>query len=114
MDSCQTTCREQCSTIGFGTGETQQQMIEALRAAISELPAPLPRLAQGVAYPAAVVAAVEAGVDLFDASFASVATSSGLALAFQFQPPAATSSRGNITDGDHSHPPSVVDMKDKR
>jgi tRNA-guanine family transglycosylase len=95
---------------GFGTGETPDQMIESLQMAIGELPPPLLRLAQGISYPSAVVAAVGAGIDLFDAGLASSASSAALALAFDIRLP-ATMPEG-IPNVARSSP--VVDLKDTR
>lgn len=98
------------SLTGFGTGETPDQMIESLQMAIGELPPPLLRLAQGISYPSAVVAAVGAGIDLFDAGLASSASSAALALAFDIRLP-ATMPEG-IPNVARSSP--VVDLKDTR
>jgi queuine tRNA-ribosyltransferase len=51
---------------GLSVGETRQQMIPALAAAIAHLPADRPRYLMGVGDPASMVEAVSLGVDQFD------------------------------------------------
>jgi queuine tRNA-ribosyltransferase len=51
---------------GFSVGEAAAQMIEALPAAAACLPADRPRYLMGVGRPQDIVAAVAAGLDLFD------------------------------------------------
>lgn len=101
---------------GLGTGETQEQLLEVVQAAVGELPAPLPRLAQGVSRPAAVLAAVAAGVDLFDAGFASVSTAAGIALTFSFDTSAAATADGKQSSevGAVCHPAPSIDLNDTR
>jgi queuine tRNA-ribosyltransferase len=51
---------------GLSVGETREQMLPALAAAIAELPADRPRYLMGVGDPAAMIEAVKLGVDQFD------------------------------------------------
>ena len=51
---------------GLSVGETREQMLPALAAALAELPADRPRYLMGVGDPAAMVEAVSLGVDQFD------------------------------------------------
>lgn len=51
---------------GLSVGETREQMIPALAAAIAELPSDRPRYLMGVGDPASLVEAVHLGVDQFD------------------------------------------------
>jgi queuine tRNA-ribosyltransferase len=51
---------------GLSVGETRQEMIPALAAAIAHLPADRPRYLMGVGDPASLVEAVALGVDQFD------------------------------------------------
>jgi queuine tRNA-ribosyltransferase len=51
---------------GLSVGETREQMLPALEAALAELPADRPRYLMGVGDPAAMVEAVVRGVDQFD------------------------------------------------
>jgi queuine tRNA-ribosyltransferase len=51
---------------GFSVGETREQMLPALAAALDELPADRPRYLMGVGDPAGMVEAVGLGVDQFD------------------------------------------------
>jgi queuine tRNA-ribosyltransferase len=51
---------------GFSVGETREQMLPALAAALAELPADRPRYLMGVGDPAGMVEAVGLGVDQFD------------------------------------------------
>lgn len=51
---------------GFSVGETRQQMLAPLAAALSELPRDQPRYLMGVGDPASMVEAVALGVDQFD------------------------------------------------
>ena len=51
---------------GLSVGETRQEMLPALAAAIEHLPDDQPRYLMGVGDPAAIVEAVGLGVDLFD------------------------------------------------
>lgn len=51
---------------GLSVGETRDQMLPALAAAIAELPADRPRYLMGVGDPASLVEAVALGVDQFD------------------------------------------------
>ena len=51
---------------GLSVGETREQMLPALAAALAELPADRPRYLMGVGDPAALVEAVSLGVDQFD------------------------------------------------
>ena len=51
---------------GLSVGETRDQMIPALAAALTELPADRPRYLMGVGDPASLVEAVHLGVDQFD------------------------------------------------
>ena len=90
--------------------------MEVLQAAVGELPAPLPRLALGVSRPAAVLAAVAAGVDLFDAGFASVSTAAGIALTFPFDTPAAETADGRQSSDVSAacHPAPSIDLNDTR
>jgi queuine tRNA-ribosyltransferase len=51
---------------GLSVGETREQMLPALEAALAELPADRPRYLMGVGDPAAMIEAVVRGVDQFD------------------------------------------------
>ena len=51
---------------GLSVGETRQEMVPALAAAIAHLPADRPRYLMGVGDPASIVEAVHLGVDQFD------------------------------------------------
>ena len=51
---------------GFAVGEPVEQRMQALEAALAELPAGAPRYLMGVGTPLDILAAVERGVDLFD------------------------------------------------
>jgi queuine tRNA-ribosyltransferase len=51
---------------GFSVGETREQMLPALAAALAELPTDRPRYLMGVGDPAGMVEAVGLGVDQFD------------------------------------------------
>ena len=51
---------------GLSVGETREEMLPALAAAIAHLPADRPRYLMGVGDPASLVEAVAAGVDQFD------------------------------------------------
>lgn len=51
---------------GLSVGETREEMLPALDAALSELPADRPRYLMGVGDPASLVEAVALGVDQFD------------------------------------------------
>ena len=51
---------------GLSVGETRDEMIPALRAALAELPHDKPRYLMGVGDPVSIVEAVAAGVDMFD------------------------------------------------
>lgn len=51
---------------GLSVGETRQEMVPALAAAIAHLPADRPRYLMGVGDPASIVEAVALGVDQFD------------------------------------------------
>jgi len=51
---------------GLSVGETRDEMLPALRAAIGELPADKPRYLMGVGDPMSIIEAVIAGVDMFD------------------------------------------------
>jgi len=51
---------------GLSVGETREQMLPALEAALAELPADRPRYLMGVGDPASMVEAVVRGVDQFD------------------------------------------------
>ena len=51
---------------GLSVGETREQMLPALAAALAELPGDRPRYLMGVGDPAALVEAVALGVDQFD------------------------------------------------
>jgi queuine tRNA-ribosyltransferase len=51
---------------GLSVGETREQMLPALAAALGELPGDRPRYLMGVGDPAALVEAVSLGVDQFD------------------------------------------------
>ncbi len=51
---------------GLSVGETHEQMIEVLAALEPHLPRDKPRYLMGVGMPADIVAAVQAGVDMFD------------------------------------------------
>ena len=51
---------------GLSVGETREQMLPALAAALAELPTDRPRYLMGVGDPAAMVEAVSLGVDQFD------------------------------------------------
>ena len=51
---------------GLSVGETRDEMLPALRAAIGELPADKPRYLMGVGDPMSLIEAVIAGVDMFD------------------------------------------------
>ncbi|MCU1354855.1 MAG: tgt [Acidimicrobiales bacterium] len=51
---------------GLSVGETREQMLPALAAALEHLPADQPRYLMGVGDPASIVEAVGLGVDLFD------------------------------------------------
>ena len=51
---------------GLSVGETREQMLPALAAAIAELPADQPRYLMGVGDPASMIEAIALGVDQFD------------------------------------------------
>jgi queuine tRNA-ribosyltransferase len=51
---------------GLSVGETREEMLPALAAALEHLPADQPRYLMGVGDPASIVEAVALGVDLFD------------------------------------------------
>ena len=51
---------------GLSVGETREQMLPALAAALAELPTDQPRYLMGVGDPASLVEAVALGVDQFD------------------------------------------------
>jgi queuine tRNA-ribosyltransferase len=51
---------------GLSVGETREEMVPALQAAITQLPANRPRYLMGVGDPASLVEAVNLGVDQFD------------------------------------------------
>jgi queuine tRNA-ribosyltransferase len=51
---------------GLSVGETREEMVPALQAAIAHLPADRPRYLMGVGDPASLVEAVNLGVDQFD------------------------------------------------
>ncbi|MEY3615671.1 MAG: queuine tRNA-ribosyltransferase [Actinomycetota bacterium] len=51
---------------GLSVGETREQMLPALAAAIAELPADQPRYLMGVGDPASMIEAIGLGVDQFD------------------------------------------------
>ncbi len=51
---------------GLSVGETREEMLPALAAALEQLPADQPRYLMGVGDPASIVEAVGLGVDLFD------------------------------------------------
>jgi queuine tRNA-ribosyltransferase len=51
---------------GLSVGETRQEMLPALAAALSELPADCPRYLMGVGDPVSIVEAIALGVDQFD------------------------------------------------
>src|SRR5699024_1751145 len=51
---------------GLSVGETREEMLPALAAAIEHLPADQPRYLMGVGDPAGIVEAIGLGVDLFD------------------------------------------------
>jgi queuine tRNA-ribosyltransferase len=51
---------------GLSVGETRDEMLPALAAALEELPADRPRYLMGVGDPVAIVEAIGLGVDLFD------------------------------------------------
>jgi queuine tRNA-ribosyltransferase len=51
---------------GFSVGESRDEMLPALTAAISHLPAERPRYLMGVGDPIGIVEAISRGVDLFD------------------------------------------------
>ncbi|MGI9578536.1 MAG: tRNA guanosine(34) transglycosylase Tgt [Microthrixaceae bacterium] len=51
---------------GLSVGETREQMLPALCAALDELPPDQPRYLMGVGDPVSIVEAVAAGVDMFD------------------------------------------------
>ena len=51
---------------GLSVGETREEMLPALRAALGELPSNKPRYLMGVGDPVSIVEAVAAGVDMFD------------------------------------------------
>lgn len=51
---------------GFSVGETREQMLAPLAAALSELPSDQPRYLMGVGDPASMVEAIALGVDQFD------------------------------------------------
>jgi queuine tRNA-ribosyltransferase len=51
---------------GLSVGETRDEMLPALDAAIAELPANRPRYLMGVGDPVAIVEAIARGVDMFD------------------------------------------------
>jgi queuine tRNA-ribosyltransferase len=51
---------------GLSVGETRQEMLPALAAALEHLPPDQPRYLMGVGDPASIVEAVGLGVDLFD------------------------------------------------
>ncbi|HSL58991.1 MAG TPA: tRNA guanosine(34) transglycosylase Tgt [Acidimicrobiales bacterium] len=51
---------------GLSVGETRDQMVEALAAAVDELPADQPRYFMGLGDPVGLVEAVHLGIDMFD------------------------------------------------
>ena len=51
---------------GLSVGETHEQMVEVLRELVHRLPADKPRYLMGVGMPRDILAAVRAGVDMFD------------------------------------------------
>jgi queuine tRNA-ribosyltransferase len=51
---------------GLSVGETREEMIPALSAALAEIPADRPRYLMGVGDPAAMIEAIDLGVDQFD------------------------------------------------
>jgi queuine tRNA-ribosyltransferase len=51
---------------GLSVGETREQMLPALAAALAELPADQPRYLMGVGDPASMIEAIALGVDQFD------------------------------------------------
>jgi len=51
---------------GLSVGETREQMLPALAAALAELPADQPRYLMGVGDPASMIEAIGLGVDQFD------------------------------------------------
>jgi queuine tRNA-ribosyltransferase len=51
---------------GLSVGETRDEMLPALAAAIGELPEDRPRYLMGVGDPAAIVEAIALGIDMFD------------------------------------------------
>ena len=51
---------------GLSVGETREQMLPALAAALAHLPADRPRYLMGVGDPASMIEAIELGVDQFD------------------------------------------------
>jgi queuine tRNA-ribosyltransferase len=51
---------------GLSVGETREEMLPALAAALALLPADQPRYLMGVGDPASIVEAVALGVDMFD------------------------------------------------
>ncbi len=96
-----TSCLPMHLDAGFGTGESRDQLREALAAAVPQLPPHLPRLSQGIGAPDAVLAAVEHGVDLFDSGYAHLATAAGAALTYPAgaDPAAAASAAGRDAAG---------------
>lgn len=51
---------------GLSVGETHEQMVEVLREVVPVLPADRPRYLMGVGMPRDILAAVQAGIDMFD------------------------------------------------
>ncbi|MDP9402343.1 MAG: tRNA guanosine(34) transglycosylase Tgt [Actinomycetota bacterium] len=51
---------------GLSVGESRSEMLDALRAAVAELPADAPRYLMGVGDPVGLVAAIALGIDMFD------------------------------------------------
>lgn len=51
---------------GLSVGETHEQMVEVLREVVPALPADRPRYLMGVGMPGDILAAVRAGIDMFD------------------------------------------------
>ena len=57
---------------GMATGELDEEFKDCLTAVCGELPQDAPKLMQGALNPASILEAIHCGVDLFDASYATV------------------------------------------
>ena len=100
----------------LGAGETPgEHRRSLLRASIEPTPWDKPRYVAGLGAPLDVLDAVEAGVDLLEASFCHQCTTQGYALTFPVKPPTTKDSkkrkRGDGKDGDGREEGDAVDEK---